>query len=52
MDDPVRPDGFFVCPAYPLHKVLDPTGPGQFCGRADGYLSTGAGGVNANLRGR
>ena len=45
------PKGFFICPAYPLHKVLDPTGAGDsFVGGLMGYLSTAKGGVDANIR--
>ncbi len=45
------PKGFFICPAYPLHKVVDPTGAGDsFVGGLMGYLSTARGGVDANIR--
>jgi len=45
------PDGHFLCPAYPLHKVVDPTGAGDsFVGGMMGYLSTARGGVERNLR--
>ena len=45
------PQGFFICPAYPLHKVVDPTGAGDsFVGGLMGYLSTAGGSVEANLR--
>lgn len=45
------PQGFFICPAYPLHKVVDPTGAGDsFVGGLMGYLSTARGGIEANLR--
>jgi sugar/nucleoside kinase (ribokinase family) len=45
------PKGFFLCPAYPLHKVVDPTGAGDsFVGGLMGYLSTARGGVDANMR--
>lgn len=45
------PQGFFICPAYPLHKVVDPTGAGDsFVGGLMGYLSTAGGSVDANLR--
>src|SRR5882672_10171622 len=45
------PKGFFICPAYPLHKVMDPTGAGDsFVGGLMGYLSTASGGVDANIR--
>jgi len=45
------PRGFFICPAYPLRKVVDPTGAGDsFVGGLMGYLSTARGGVDANIR--
>src|SRR5882762_5843130 len=45
------PRGFFICPAYPLHKVVDPTGAGDaFVGGAMGYLATAKGSVEANIR--
>jgi sugar/nucleoside kinase (ribokinase family) len=45
------PKGFFICPAYPLHKVVDPTGAGDsFVGGLMGYLSTARGGIDANIR--
>jgi sugar/nucleoside kinase (ribokinase family) len=45
------PRGFFICPAYPLHKVCDPTGAGDsFVGGMMGYLATAKGAVDANLR--
>jgi sugar/nucleoside kinase (ribokinase family) len=45
------PQGFFLCPAYPLRKVVDPTGAGDsFIGGLMGYLSTARGGIDANLR--
>jgi sugar/nucleoside kinase (ribokinase family) len=45
------PEGFFLCPAYPLKKVVDPTGAGDsFVGGMMGYLSTARGGVGSNLR--
>jgi len=38
------PKGFFICPAYPLHSVLDPTGAGDsFVGGMMGYLATAKG---------
>src|ERR1043166_7360817 len=38
------PRGLFVCPAYPLENVLDPTGAGDsFVGGIMGYLSTNSG---------
>jgi sugar/nucleoside kinase (ribokinase family) len=45
------PDGHFICPAYPLHKVVDPTGAGDsFVGGLIGYLAKAKGGVEKNLR--
>lgn len=45
------PDGFFICPAYPLHNVCDPTGAGDsFVGGMMGYLATARGSVDANIR--
>ena len=45
------PDGFFICPAYPLHKVVDPTGAGDsFVGGMMGYLSTAKGDIRKNIR--
>src|ERR1051325_10818429 len=45
------PRGFFICPAYPLHKVVDPTGAGDsFVGGMMGYLATAKGTVDDNLR--
>src|SRR5499427_5025206 len=45
------PRGFFICPAYPLRKVVDPTGAGDsFVGGLMGYLSTARGGIDQNLR--
>jgi sugar/nucleoside kinase (ribokinase family) len=45
------PQGFFICPAYPLHKVVDPTGAGDaFVGGAMGYLATAKGSVDQNIR--
>jgi cytidine kinase len=45
------PQGFFICPAYPLHKVVDPTGAGDsFVGGMMGYLATSKGSVDRNLR--
>src|SRR5580704_9753864 len=43
--------GLFVSPAYPLHRVVDPTGAGDsFVGGIMGYLSTARGSVDDNLR--
>jgi cytidine kinase len=45
------PQGFFLCPAYPLHKVVDPTGAGDsFVGGMMGYLAAAKGGVDQNIR--
>ncbi len=45
------PKGFFICPAYPLRKVVDPTGAGDtFLGGVMGYLATAKGGIDANIR--
>jgi sugar/nucleoside kinase (ribokinase family) len=45
------PKGCFLCPAYPLPKVIDPTGAGDsFVGGLMGYLSTARGGIDANIR--
>jgi cytidine kinase len=45
------PRGFFICPAYPLHKVIDPTGAGDsFVGGMMGYLASARGSIDENLR--
>lgn len=45
------PQGFFICPAYPLHKVVDPTGAGDsFVGGMMGYLATAKGPVDKHIR--
>src|SRR5215475_14428035 len=45
------PKGFFICPAYPLHKVVDPTGAGDsFVGGMMGYLATAKGSIDDNIR--
>jgi sugar/nucleoside kinase (ribokinase family) len=45
------PKGFFICPAYPLSKVVDPTGAGDsFIGAMMGYLAAAQGSVDANIR--
>ena len=45
------PRGFFVCPAYPLSKVVDPTGAGDsFVGGMMGYLAAAKGSIDANIR--
>jgi sugar/nucleoside kinase (ribokinase family) len=45
------PQGFFICPAYPLRKVVDPTGAGDsFVGAMMGYLATAKGSLDENIR--
>ena len=45
------PKGVFICPAYPLHTVEDPTGAGDsFVGGMMGYLATAKGSIGANIR--
>jgi sugar/nucleoside kinase (ribokinase family) len=45
------PRGFFICPAYPLHCVMDPTGAGDsFVGGMMGYLATARGSIDNNIR--
>src|SRR5947199_2541883 len=45
------PKGFFICPAYPLHCVMDPTGAGDsFVGGMMGYLATAKGPVDETIR--
>src|SRR5439155_12973380 len=45
------PRGFFICPAYPLRKVVDPTGAGDsFVGGMMGYLATAKGSIDDNIR--
>ncbi len=45
------PKGFFICPAFPLHKVVDPTGAGDsFVGGLMGYLSRARGSIDSNIR--
>ena len=45
------PAGLFICPAYPLKKVVDPTGAGDsFVGAIMGFLSAGKGGIDKNIR--
>lgn len=45
------PKGFFICPAYPLHRVHDPTGAGDsFVGGMIGYLAAAGGSVDARIR--
>jgi sugar/nucleoside kinase (ribokinase family) len=45
------PRGFFLCPAYPLRKVVDPTGAGDsFVGGMMGYLANAKGSVDQHIR--
>jgi cytidine kinase len=45
------PKGIFICPAFPLHTVEDPTGAGDsFVGGMMGYLATAKGSIDANIR--
>jgi len=45
------PLGFFICPAYPLHKVVDPTGAGDsFVGAMIGCLAVSKGSIETNIR--
>jgi cytidine kinase len=45
------PGGIFICPAYPLQNVLDPTGAGDsFVGGMMGYLASARGSIDANIR--
>jgi len=43
--------GQFLCPAYPLRRVVDPTGAGDsFVGGMMGYLAAAKGPVDRNIR--
>jgi sugar/nucleoside kinase (ribokinase family) len=45
------PRGLFLCPAYPLLKVVDPTGAGDsFVGGVMGYLAAAKGSIDDNIR--
>ncbi len=45
------PRGVFLCPAYPLPKVVDPTGAGDtFVGGLLGYLASAKGSIDDNIR--
>jgi cytidine kinase len=45
------PHGLFIAPAYPLAKVVDPTGAGDsFVGGMMGYLAAARGNTENNLR--
>jgi sugar/nucleoside kinase (ribokinase family) len=45
------PKGIFICPAYPLNTVEDPTGAGDsFVGGLMGYLASAKGSIDSNIR--
>ena len=45
------PRGIFICPAYPLHTVEDPTGAGDsFVGGMMGYLAAAKGPIDSHIR--
>jgi sugar/nucleoside kinase (ribokinase family) len=45
------PRGYFLCPAYPLQNVVDPTGAGDsFVGGLMGYLAAAKGSIDDNIR--
>lgn len=45
------PKGMFMSPAFPLDKVVDPTGAGDsFAGGLIGYLASGKGPMETNLK--
>jgi sugar/nucleoside kinase (ribokinase family) len=45
------PSGMFLSPAYPLNKVVDPTGAGDsFVGGMVGYLASRKGSIGNNIR--
>ncbi len=45
------PGGLFLCPAYPLARVVDPTGAGDsFAGGLLGWLASRRGNLETNLR--
>jgi sugar/nucleoside kinase (ribokinase family) len=45
------PGGYFICPAYPLSKLVDPTGAGDsFVGGMIGYLAAAGGAVANHIR--
>src|SRR5438477_5523830 len=44
------PEGFFICPAYPLRNVVDPTGAGDsFVGGMMGFLANAKGSVDEHM---
>lgn len=45
------PRGYFICPAFPLNNVVDPTGAGDsFVGGMMGYLATAKGSLDTKIR--
>src|ERR1044071_3644831 len=45
------PNGMFISPAFPLHRVVDPTGAGDsFVGGLIGYLATRKGPLDSSLK--
>lgn len=45
------PSGMFVAPAFPLQRVVDPTGAGDsFVGGLLGYLASRGGSIDSNIR--
>jgi cytidine kinase len=45
------PGGCFLCPAYPLRRVVDPTGAGDsFAGALIGYLAATKGPIESKIR--
>ncbi len=45
------PQGLFLCPAYPVQKLVDPTGAGDsFAGAMMGYLASAKGSIDNNIR--
>src|SRR5262249_28130422 len=45
------PTGCFLAPAFPLAKVVDPTGAGDsFVGGMMGYLASASGSIQENIR--
>jgi sugar/nucleoside kinase (ribokinase family) len=45
------PRGLFLCPAYPLRRVVDPTGAGDsFVGGMMGYLAAAKGPIDGHIR--
>ena len=45
------PKGIFICPAYPLPRVMDPTGAGDsFVGGMMGYLAGARGSIDTHIR--